>query len=512
MTKFSNYIVVGSGLAGLTFAIKMAEKFPERKITIVTKSEASESNTRYAQGGIAAVMDELTDNLQSHIDDTLICGDGLSKEDVVKLVVTNGPAAVQELIEWGARFDKSENGMLDLGLEGGHSCNRVVHHKDHTGLEIANTVLRKAKSISNIEILDFHFATDLIIEDNSCIGIKLMDQKKQVLFSIYADAVILASGGIGQLYGHTTNPEVATGDGIAMAFLANAKIGDMEFIQFHPTAFYKENSSDTFLISEALRGFGAYLRTEDGNRFMMSYDSRGELASRDIISRSIMKEVAKLDEKCVYLDCTHLDQKELLKHFPTINSYCLEQEIDIKSQWIPVLPAQHYLCGGIEVSMNGETSVQNLFAAGECSYTGLHGANRLASNSLLEAVVFANQIFYFLSNKVSKERFFVKNEIKSIIQNNNNASYEARILKNILAELQLLMRTKVGIVRDDDNLYFAKAQIKDWQKELSVLENKGSIAYNELQNMLVVASLIVRDSLERTENKGGFYKEELMTF
>lgn len=509
MTKFSNYIVVGSGLAGLTFAIKMAEKFPERTITIVTKSEASESNTRYAQGGIAAVMDELTDNLQSHIDDTLICGDGLSKEDVVELVVNNGPAAVYELIDWGARFDKSSNGMLDLGLEGGHSCNRVVHHKDHTGLEIANTVLRKAKSIKNIKILDFHFATDLIVENNKCLGIQLIDQKKQVLFSIYANAVVLASGGIGQVYGHTTNPEVATGDGIAMAFRAKAKTKDMEFIQFHPTAFFKEKSSDTFLISEALRGFGAYLRTENGDRFMFDYDSRGELASRDIISRSIMREIQKHDKNCVYLDCTLLDQKELLKHFPTIFSYCLEQDIDLSLQWIPVLPAQHYLCGGIEVSLNGQTSVENLFAAGECSYTGLHGANRLASNSLLEAVVYANQIFKFLSLQEIENDNFGRNEIESLIRNNNFTSTDHNAVKEILTELQLLMRTKVGIERNDRSLHLAKAKIEKWQEELE-LQKSTSISYLELKNMLAVAYLIVRDSLQRTENKGGFYKEKLL--
>ncbi len=505
MTKFSNYIVVGSGLAGLTFAIKMAEKFPERTVTIVTKSEASESNTRYAQGGIAAVMDELTDNLQSHIDDTLICGDGLSKEDVVELVVNNGPVAVYELIEWGARFDKSADGMLDLGLEGGHSCNRVVHHKDHTGLEIANTVLRKTKSISNIEILDFHFATDLIVENNKCVGIELIDQKRQFLFSIYADAVVLASGGIGQLYGHTTNPEVATGDGIAMALRANAKTRDMEFIQFHPTAFFKENSSETFLISEALRGFGAFLRTENGNRFMFEYDRRGELASRDIISRSIMREIEKRDENCVYLDCTHLDQTELLKHFPTIYAYCLEQDIDLSSQWIPVLPAQHYLCGGIEVSKNGETSVENLFAAGECSYTGLHGANRLASNSLLEAVVYANQIFNFLSTQAIENDNFESSEIKPIIHNNNLSSIDQNTLKKILGELQLLMRTKVGIERNDSNLYLAKAKIQKWQRELELLKSR-SIGYFELKNMLAIGLIIIQDSLQRSENKGAFYK------
>ena len=506
MAKFSNYIVVGSGLAGLTFAIKMAEKFPERSITIITKSEASESNTRYAQGGIAAVMDELIDNLQSHIDDTLICGAGLSKEDIVKLVVNNGPAAVFELIEWGARFDKSANGLLDLGLEGGHSCNRVVHYKDHTGLEIAKTVLRKAKAISNIEILDFHFATDLIIEKSTCVGIELIDQKNQSLFPIYSDAVVLASGGIGQLYGHTTNPKVATGDGIAMAFRANAVIKDMEFIQFHPTAFFKENTSETFLISEALRGFGAFLRTEDGNRFMKNYDPRGELASRDIISRSIIKELSKRGENCVYLDCNHLNQVELLKHFPTINAYCLEQNIDLKCEWIPVLPAQHYLCGGIEVSKNGETSIENLFAAGECSYTGLHGANRLASNSLLEAVVYANQIFKFLSKKdISKHKFHgSSNSMDKFCRNADFLGFE-----NILPDLQKLMRTKVGIVRDDRSLHFAKAKIAEWQQQLYI-NPSCSVGYFEVKNMLDVSALIVRDSLSRTENKGGFYKEELV--
>ena len=338
----TDYLIIGSGIAGLTFAIKIAEKYPNKKITIVTKSDEGESNTKYAQGGIAVVQNHLEDNFKKHIEDTLICGDGLCDKEIVEMVVTEGPKRLQELIDWGAQFDTNSEGNFDLSREGGHSKNRVVHHKDQTGYEIQKTILAQAHNKRNIEFFDFYFALDLIIENNHCLGAFVLNEKTNEIITFLSDFTLLATGGIGQLYGHTTNPIIATGDGIAIANRGNASIKDMEFIQFHPTALYDKNLTTTFLISEAVRGFGAYLRTKNGNRFMLDYDERGDLASRDIVSQSIENELKKSGETCVYLDCTHLDTKAFIKHFPMIYKRCKDIGISIEKEWIPVIPAQHY--------------------------------------------------------------------------------------------------------------------------------------------------------------------------
>ncbi|MNF27680.1 L-aspartate oxidase [compost metagenome] len=505
----TNYLIIGSGVAGLTFAIKIADRYPDKKVTIVTKANADESNTKYAQGGIAIVIDKDEDSYQKHIEDTLICGDGLCDEAVVKMVVTEGPKRLKELIEWGAKFDKNAEGNFDLGKEGGHSENRVVHHKDQTGHEIERAILMQVYQKENITVLDHHFAIDLITENNGCLGAYVLNQKTNEITAYQAEITVLATGGIGHLYGHTTNPVIATGDGIAMAFRANAAIKEMEFIQFHPTALYDTSTGSKFLISEAVRGFGAYLRTKKGHRFMQDYDSRNELASRDIVSQSIDLELKKSGDDCVYLDCTHLELGPFIKHFPMIYEHCKSIGIDITKDWIPVVPAQHYLCGGIVVDCNGKTSIENLFACGECSRTGLHGANRLASNSLLEALVYSDKIYRYLSNATFPTK--KPNTVISDWELKKMPEINLDYLTAMKAKLQLLMRQNAGIVRYDPELLKAKEQLLLWQNEMEEIGKTHQInaAFYELLNMMTIAYLIVQQSIERKENHGGFVKFKL---
>lgn len=500
----TDYLIIGSGIAGLSVAIKLAEQFPERKITVVTKSSKEESNTQYAQGGIAVVIDEINDHFEKHIEDTLICGDGLCDNEVVKTVVTEAPKRLQELMDWGTQFDRTETGALDLAKEGGHSYNRVVHHKDETGKEIERAVLAKAHKNKNITFLDYHFAVDLLVAANCCNGAVVLNEKNSEQFVIYAGFTVLATGGIGQLYQQTTNSVIATGDGIAMAVRANAEVSDMEFIQFHPTALYSK-AAHTFLISEAVRGFGAYLINKNGHRFLFDYDVRGELASRDIVSRSIATELKKSGNECVFLDCTHLDQDAFKKHFPAITQYCLQQGIDVFQDYIPVVPTQHYLCGGITVNTNGQTSVDNLFACGECSRTGLHGANRLASNSLLEAVVYAHRIFCFLKDTEMPAVPFLP-VLKEQFQ-------EYQVPAEFITERDLalkdLIQQNVGIVRNKEDLENTLQQLILWQNECEGISQNHNLLkeFMELRNKITVAVSLVTASLNRTENKGCFFKE-----
>ncbi|MES2575786.1 MAG: L-aspartate oxidase [Bacteroidota bacterium] len=502
----TNYLIIGSGVAGLTFAVKIADQFPDKKVTIVTKANENESNTKYAQGGIAIVTDKIEDSYQKHIEDTLICGDGLCDESVVEMVITEGPKRLKELIEWGAKFDKNIEGTLDLGKEGGHSENRVVHHKDQTGQEIQRAILSQVHQKENITVLDYHLAIDLITENNKCLGAYVLDQKTKEVLTFQSDFTLLATGGIGHLYGHTSNPVIATGDGIAMAYRANAVIKEMEFIQFHPTTLYDASTGTSFLISEAVRGFGAYLRTKDGHRFMPDYDSRGDLASRDIVSQSIDLELKKTGDDCVYLDCTHLDLEGFKKHFPMIYERCKSVGIDIAKDWIPVVPAQHYLCGGIVVDKNGKTSVENLFACGECSRTGLHGANRLASNSLLEALVYSDKIYHYLEQNsfVAFQSTRTITDWKLTDKPEINADY----VSNTKAELQLLMRQNAGIVRNDADLLKANEKLSYWKNQVTekIKNHNVNAELYELQNMITIGSLIVQQSIDRNENRGGFVK------
>lgn len=502
----TNYLIIGSGVAGLTFAVKIADTFPNSSVTIVTKANVDESNTKYAQGGIAIVTDKDGDSYQKHIEDTLICGDGLCDESVVEMVITEGPKRLKELIEWGAKFDKNTEGTLDLSKEGGHSENRVVHHKDQTGKEIERAILNQVHKKENITVLDHHFAIDLITENNRCLGAYALDQKTKEILTFQSDFTLLATGGIGHLYGHTTNPVIATGDGIAMAYRAKATIKEMEFIQFHPTALYDASTGTSFLISEAVRGFGAYLRTKNGHRFMPDYDSRGDLASRDIVSQSIDLELKKTGDDCVYLDCTHLDLAGFIKHFPMIYERCKSVGIDIAKDWIPVVPAQHYLCGGIVVDKNGKTSVENLFACGECSRTGLHGANRLASNSLLEALVYSDKIYHYLANTSIENEPTIRNV--SDWKLTEKPSIDPEYVSKTKSELQLLMRQSAGIVRNDADLLKAKAKLSYWLNEIEEKSktHKISAKFGELHNLVTIGLLIVQQSIDRNENRGGFVK------
>jgi len=509
----TNYLVIGSGIAGLTFSVKIAEKFPERRVVIITKSNEEESNTKYAQGGVAVVLDSKKDSFKKHIEDTLIAGDGLCNRDVVEMVIKEGPKRLKELMSWGASFDEDTTGNLDLGKEGGHSEYRVVHHKDITGFEIERALLKRVHQLSNITILPHHFAIDLITNHHlkkaesktlSCYGAYVLDQITGHIFTIKADSTLLASGGIGCVYGHTTNPIIATGDGIAMAYRAKAKIKDMEFVQFHPTALYEAKGESSFLISEAVRGFGAYLRNRDGLRFMPDYDERAELASRDIVSQSIDSELKKSGDTHVFLDCTHLDIKSFKNHFPNIYEKCLEHHINIEMDWIPVVPASHYLCGGIDVDKEGKTSIINLFACGECSRTGLHGANRLASNSLLEALVYAHNIYKYHSEHLYKSEEII---IPNWSDEGTSIAKEHILIQHNLKQLQALMRNYVGIVRSNNRLNKAIKHLDLIYCEVEDLykESKLTTTLCELRNMINVSHLIIKQSLERKENKGGYY-------
>lgn len=505
----TNFLVIGSGIAGLTFAVKIAEKFPQKNVVIVTKSNEDESNTKYAQGGVAVVWDQKEDSFQKHIQDTLIAGDGLCDEEVVEMVVNEGPERLRELIEWGANFDEGSNGELDLGREGGHSAYRVVHHKDITGKAVEEALLQKIKRLTNVSILAHHFSIDLITIDqlnreSYCVGAYVLDQKTGEVIAIKADSTLLASGGIGCVYGHTTNPDIATGDGIAMASRAGVRIKEMEFIQFHPTVLYDEGDKNSFLISEAVRGFGAYLRNKKGVRFMPVFDDRAELAPRDVVSQTIDKELKGDGEVHVYLDCTHLDEKAFNSHFPNISKKCRANGIDISKDWIPVVPASHYLCGGIEVDRSGKTSLPGLYACGECSRTGLHGANRLASNSLLEALVYADRIYQYQVKHlpVTKEI-----EIPEWQGNKSTVSIDVDDLNCYKKQLQAIMREYAGIVRSNKGLLKAKKELRNIQIEIEEKYQKTTrnITLFEVKNMLIVASLIVNQSLNRNENRGGYY-------
>ncbi|HEX8041013.1 MAG TPA: L-aspartate oxidase [Chryseosolibacter sp.] len=511
----ADVLIIGSGIAGLSVAIKVAERFPRRRVLVITKQESAESNTRYAQGGIAVVSDFERDSFEGHVSDTLEAGDGLCDADVVNHVVRQAPARLQELIDMGADFDREPTGELMLGREGGHKASRIIHSQDVTGLNISTALLEKVKTLPNVAVLSHHIAVDLIAEEVASAkgkvarGAYVLDLKENTIEKYQSLVTVVATGGIGQLYSTTTNPLIATGDGIAMAWRAGAQVANMEFIQFHPTALYDRGASPAFLISEAVRGQGAYLRNASGKRFMFQYHRDGELACRDVVSRAIASEIQASGHPCVYLDCTHIPEKELLSHFPNIYRKCLSKGIDITVDYIPVAPAAHYLCGGINVDRAGQTSVKNLYACGECSNTGLHGANRLASNSLLEAIVYAHACFEDIEKTIGclalpalseePERSFATMQVDS-----------ARIAE-IKSQLQTLMTHNAGIVRTTRDMEHARNELAKLGNELGAGPNVfvPSAAWYELRNMITCAQLVIKQSLERKENKGGFFNRSL---
>ncbi len=513
----SDFLIIGSGISGLSFALKIANRFPKSKITILTKNDQSESNTKYAQGGIAAVYNKTVDSFEQHIKDTLISGAGLCDKKVVKMVVEDAPKRLQELIKWGTTLDKNDNGDYHLGQEGGHSQKRILHHTDRTGIEIERTLLSQVNSKPNIEFLTYHYAIDLITEHQvknkklkreekiTCFGAYVLDIKTSKVKTFASKFTILATGGSGQVYETTTNPRVATGDGIGIAYRAKAEISDMEFIQFHPTALYNPGESPAFLISEAVRGFGAILRDYGGNSFMYKYDKREELASRDIVARAIDNELKKSGASCVYLDCTHLDIKKFKKHFPNITQKCASLNIDIKKDYIPVVPASHYTCGGVNVNKNAKTSIKKLYACGEVTRTGMHGANRLASNSLLESLVYAHKAFLSISKKYSKAKMPVgipKWKNKGVVKNK-----EKVLFAHDRNEVKTLMTSYVAIVRSNERLMRAEKRLKVLYEDIKLLYDKSELSLDlcELRNLITTAYLITQFSKKRTKNCGGFY-------
>jgi len=514
----TDFLIIGSGIAGLTYALKVATQFPQSNVTILTKSGVDESNTKYAQGGIAAVWDTSTDSTEQHIKDTLIAGAGLCNADIVEMVVKQGPSLLQELMEWGATFDREASGELNLGLEGGHSANRIIHYKDATGREIERILLTKLRKISNITLLPHYYAVDLITEHLPgvrpgeaplCYGAYALSEASGEIIKYEAKITLLATGGIGEVYKNTTNPAIATGDGIAMAYRAKAKIANMEFIQFHPTALDAPQLKPSFLISEAVRGYGAILKNVQGIAFMEHYDKRKELASRDIVARAIDSELKKNGHRCVYLDCRHINQAAFAARFPTILQKCHSIGIRPKREMIPVVPAAHYLCGGISVDEWGQTTIENLFACGECAYTGLHGANRLASNSLLEALVFADRCFkksISLVPTISKQIDIPDWNAEGTIDPN-----EKILIRHNREKLQRLMSSFVSIVRSSERLIRTRNRLKILYKETELLHEKSRISAPlcELRNMIAISHLIVEHSLRREVNKGVFYNVDL---
>lgn len=522
--QITDVLVIGSGISGLSYAIKVAQQFPDSQIKIVTKADDEESNTKYAQGGVAVVTDFEKDSFEKHIEDTLLAGDGLSRREVVEFVVREGPQRFKEIISWGVQFDKNDRGTYDLGREGGHTENRVAHHKDITGYEIERALLEVVANTENIELLSHHYVVDLITEHHlpkqhgeaeniQCFGAYVLDLASGKVKRMPSKITLLATGGCGQVYKNTTNPEIATGDGIGLAYRAKAKISNMQFIQFHPTALYSNRSGRLFLISEALRGFGAKLRSKDGKAFMHIYDQREELASRDIVARAIDNEMKQRGDDYVCLDCRHLDQKEFIKHFPNIYEKCLEEGLDMFRDLIPVVPAAHYLCGGIEVDVKGQSSIKNLFAVGECSNSGLHGANRLASNSLLEAMVFGHRAA-LNTVELLRQNNFKMNKIKAIPEWNDQGLGkvpEMAYLNYLKKQLQLMMSDLVGMVRTNERLLLAKEKQEEMELEVQEIYqmNQLSPQLSELRNLVSVARLIIHQSINQKENRGTYYNRDL---
>jgi len=513
MQKKVDFLVIGSGIAGLTYALKVA---PHGKVYIITKADEDESNTKYAQGGIAAVMHS-PDTFEKHIQDTLTCGDGLCDEKVVRMVVYESQERIKELIEWGTNFDKSSSGEYDLGREGGHSENRILHHKDVTGKEIERALLAQIHSHPNIEIATHHFAIDIITQhhlgqpvthetkDITCYGVYALNTKTGKIDTIIAKATLMATGGTGNVYSATTNPVIATGDGIAMVYRAKGTITNMEFIQFHPTALYAPHLKPSFLISEAVRGAGAVLKTTDGKEFMQKYDDRGSLAPRDIVARAVDNEMKTRGDEYVYLDCSKIDRHRLLEHFPNIYSKCLSEGIDCLKEPIPVVPAAHYMCGGIKVDMNGRSSLLNLYAVGECSCTGLHGANRLASNSLLEASVYAHRAAIDAIELVKK--LALPASIPDWNEEGLEYAEEMVLITQSLKEVQGIMSSYVGIVRSELRLKRAKDRLDILYEETKELYDKTIISVKlcELRNLITVAYLIIKMAAARKQSVGLHY-------
>jgi len=512
----TDVLIIGSGIGGLSTAIKLAQRRPDLSIKVLTKTNEGESNTSYAQGGVAAVWNEEVDTTDKHKADTLDAGAGLCSEDIVEIVVREGPERVREIIQWGARFDKAPGeDEYDLGREGGHSENRILHYKDLTGWEIQRTLMAKTDEYSNIEVLEHYYAVDLLTQHHlgyivtrltpniQCYGAYAYNTEQNQVDTILAKATVVATGGAGQVYTNTTNPVIASGDGTAMVYRAKGWIENMEFVQFHPTALYNPaGENPVFLVSEAVRGFGGILKRKDGSEFMGEYDQRASLAPRDIVARAIDNEMKLNGEECMYLDCTHLDERKFKDHFPTIYDKCKSVGINPMQDMIPVVPACHYMCGGIRVDDLGRSSIDRLYAVGECTCTGLHGANRLASNSLLEAMVFAARIAEDLIKVV--DQYTYRTEIPEWVPRGSSDPKEMILVTQSMKELKEVMSNYVGIVRSDLRLKRAMDRLWLLFSETEDVYNNSSISPRlcELRNLITIGYLITRSASMRKESRG----------
>ena len=517
MIRKFDFLVIGSGVAGMSYALQVAESGRGR-VALVCKTNIEEANTAKAQGGVASVTNLEVDNFQKHITDTLIAGDYISDHRAVEQVVKRAPEGIRRLVQWGVNFDRKENGEFDLHREGGHSEFRILHHADDTGFEIQRGLIEAVKQHPNITLLEHHFAVEIITQhhlgvevtrrtpDIECYGAYVLDPDTHKIDTILSRVTVLATGGIGAVYSSTTNPNIATGDGIAMAYRAKATVQDMEFVQFHPTALYHHGETHpAYLITEAMRGYGGILRLPNGEEFMQKYDRRLSLAPRDIVARAIDKEmkIHGLDHVC--LDVTHKDPEETRHHFPNIYAKCQSIGIDITRQYIPVAPCAHYLCGGIKVDLDACSSIKRLYAIGECSCTGLHGGNRLASNSLIEAVVYAEAA---ANHSLAHLEEYAFNEAVPEWNDEGTMTNEEKVLiAQDIKEVGQIMSNYVGIVRSNLRLKRAWTRLDLLYEETEELFKrvKATPDICELRNMINVGYLITRQALERKESRGLHY-------
>ncbi|MDD7342137.1 MAG: L-aspartate oxidase [Bacteroidales bacterium] len=514
MVRKYDYLIIGSGVAGMSFALKVAKT---GTVALICKTTLDEANTDLAQGGVASVTNMLVDDFDKHIHDTMVAGDWLSDPAAVRKVVTEAPGQIKQLVEWGVEFDKKADGTYDLHREGGHSEFRILHHADNTGHEIQQSLVKAVKDNPNIDVYENHFAIEIITQhhlgkivtrrtsDIECYGAYVLDQATGKVDTFLSRVTLMATGGIGSVYRTTTNPLIATGDGIAMVYRAKGTVKDMEFVQFHPTALYHPGDRPAFLITEAMRGYGAVLRNLGGEEFMQKYDPRLSLAPRDVVARAIDSEMKQRGDDHVYLDVTHKDPEETKHHFPNIYKHCLGIGIDITKDYIPVVPAAHYLCGGIKVDLNACSSIKRLYAVGECSCTGLHGGNRLASNSLIEAVVYADAAAKHAIEHHNDYSW--REDVPEWNDEGTQHPEEMVLISQSEKEVGEIMSTYVGIVRSNLRLDRAWNRLDILYEETEKLfkESKVSRRICELRNIINVGYLIMRQAKERKESRGLHY-------